>query len=285
MKGVYFPVAGIELNPLIPVAVGFTLSMLFGQVGLTGSVALLPFMISVLGFTSPAVSSTSLIYNITTPLGGIYSYQRERRMPWRIGLLAASGGVIGALIGPRIRITLLADIGPFKFFFGALLALIALRLFLKAPLHSAPGVVEASKGSLTRASFSFSNTTYTYPPPLVAAAGFTAGIISTTFGIGTGFFLVPFYTALLGLPIYAVAGPALFSTLVISTAGTVVYATLNSGGLASPDPLLGLLFGTGGVIGGFLSARIQMRIRPHLLQKALGIFLLLWALAYLIQGL
>ncbi|MFQ5800481.1 MAG: sulfite exporter TauE/SafE family protein [Candidatus Hydrothermarchaeales archaeon] len=260
-------------------------SVILGQVGLTGSIGTLPFMVTVLNFTSPSVSSTNLIYNITTPFGSIYSYRREKRMLWRLGILAGLGGIFGALLGPMIRIGPLGDIAKFKVLFGILLGLVGLRLFLKKHAEIRVGRVETSTGSLSKQGFTFSDTFYAYHTGLVLFGGLVAGIISTTFGIGTGFFLVPFYTTVLKLPIYAVAGAALLSTLIISVAGIVVYYSFDTGVSTAPDVTLGLLLGVGGILGGFVSAKVQKHMSSNFLHKLLGATLFLWALAYLRHGL
>src|SRR3972149_2345516 len=212
----YFPVADVELNPIIPVLVGTAVALVLNQVGLTGGIATLPFMMSVLGFTTPSVVSTNLIFILISPLGSLYSYWRESRMLWRLGFLAGAGGILGSFLGPLIRVGTLNDAFRFKTVFGVLLAFIGVELFLKRPRDIKVGKVERSEGSLFKHSFLFSGTTYTYPTVHVFIAGTAAGALSTTFGIGTGFLLIPFYTTILGLPLYAVASSALLSTLVIS---------------------------------------------------------------------
>jgi uncharacterized membrane protein YfcA len=280
----YFPVAGIELNPFVPVFVGAVASLIFGQVGLTGGIVTLPFMVSVLNFITPSVSATNLVYNIMTPFGSTYSYKREGRMLWRLGLIAGAGGVLGSVIGPRIRVGPLNDIILFKAFFGILLALIGLRLFIKRHADIKVGMVEKTSGTLWQQEFTFSGKSYSFSPIPVFLAGTVAGSLSTTFGIGTGFLLVPFYTTVLRLPIYAVASSALLSTLIISFAGTVVYSSLNTAVSTAPDLRLGILLGIGGVIGGFVSAKFQRRMSIMTLHKILGGALFLWAMVYLKQG-
>jgi uncharacterized protein len=61
---VHFPVSGVEVNPLIPLLVAFAVSALMAPAGVSGAFLLLPFQLSALGFTSPAVSPTKLVYNI-----------------------------------------------------------------------------------------------------------------------------------------------------------------------------------------------------------------------------
>ena len=106
----YFPVSGVEANPIIPLLAAFVISLLTAPAGVSGAFLLLPFQVSVLGFTSPAVSPTNLIYNIVATPGGIYRYVRERRVVWPLvwTVTLASGidvergyyvfGALGALV-------------------------------------------------------------------------------------------------------------------------------------------------------------------------------------------
>ena len=66
----YFSGPGVEVNPLLPLLVAFLVSALTAPAGVTCAFLLLPFQVSVLGFTSPAVSPTNLIYNIIAAPGG-----------------------------------------------------------------------------------------------------------------------------------------------------------------------------------------------------------------------
>jgi len=281
---VYFPVAEVELNPFVPVLLGAVVSLILGQVGLTGGIATLPFMMSVLGFTSPSASSTNLIFVLMSPLGSVYSYWQEHRLLWRLALPAAAGGLIGSFIGPRIRVGPLSDIMIFKALFGILLGLVGLSLFFRRHPHIEVGSLECYSGFSADQKFTFSGTTYGFSHPQVFFAGLVAGGVSTTFGLGTGFLLVPFYTAVLKLPIYVVASAALLSTLIISFSGAIVYSTMHAGVSTAPDLRLGFLLGVGGIMGGFLSAKVQGRMSTRALHKILGATLFLWALAYLKQG-
>jgi uncharacterized membrane protein YfcA len=241
----YFPVAGVELNPLIPILVGAVVSLVLGQVGLTGGIATLPYMISVLNFTSPSVSSTNLIFVLMSPLGSVYSYWREKRMLWRLGLIAGAGGIAGSFLGPSIRAGPLRDAILFKQLFGLLLVLIGLRLFAKKFKDIEVGRLEKTSDSFWRQEFIFSGKTYSFYTVPVLFAGAITGVISTTFGLGTGILLVPFYTTVLKLPIFAVASSALLSTLIISSAGTIAYYTVSTGISAAPDFRLGSGFSWG----------------------------------------
>ena len=65
-----FPVSGVHTWLWLPPLVAFCVSAVTSTAGITGAFLLLPFQISVLGFASPAVSATNLVYNLYGIGGG-----------------------------------------------------------------------------------------------------------------------------------------------------------------------------------------------------------------------
>jgi len=123
-----FPTSGIEISPLIPVTAAFVVSFFTSMAGVSGAFLLLPFQVSVLGFTSPAVSSTNLVFNVVAIPSGVYRYIREGRMVWPLAWINILGTLPGVFIGAIIRINYLPDPRHFKIFMGCVLLYIALRL-------------------------------------------------------------------------------------------------------------------------------------------------------------
>ena len=78
---VQFPVSGVEVNPLVPLLVAFVVSAVTASAGVSGAFLLLPFQVSVLGFTSPAVSPTNLIFNVLATPGAFTA--TSGRAGWR----------------------------------------------------------------------------------------------------------------------------------------------------------------------------------------------------------
>ncbi|PQP32989.1 hypothetical protein C6A36_01565, partial [Desulfobacteraceae bacterium SEEP-SAG10] len=123
-----FPVSGVEVFPLFPFIVAFIVSFFTSMGGVSGAFLLLPFQISILGFTSPAVSPTNLVYNIVAIPSGVYRYIREGRMAWPLAWVIIVGTLPGVFIGAVFRIKYLPDPKNFKFFVGCVLLYIAIRL-------------------------------------------------------------------------------------------------------------------------------------------------------------
>ena len=111
------------------------------------------------------------------------------------------------------------------------------------------------------------------------------GIVGGTYGIGGGAIIAPFFVAVFGLPVYTVAGAALMGTFITSVAGVGFYmliAPWYPQQAVSPDWLLGILFGLGGMAGMYLGARTQKFVPAKLIKILLSVLLLYLALTYII---
>jgi len=109
-----------------------------------------------------------------------------------------------------------------------------------------------------RMAFAFSGVSVTFSVPALLILALIVGILGVIYVIGGGAIIAPFCVSILHIPVYTVAGPALFGTFMTSIAGVFFYSTIpiNSGQTAPPDWLLGFLFGVGG-LNGYVS-RSQM---------------------------
>lgn len=97
-----FPISGIEVNPFIPFVVAYVVSFITSMGGVSGAFLLLPFQVSMLGYTAPSVSATNQVFNIVAIPSGVYRYIREGRMllplTWAVIIGTLPGVFIGAWI-------------------------------------------------------------------------------------------------------------------------------------------------------------------------------------------
>jgi uncharacterized protein len=236
---VYFPVSGIEANPLILLLVAFLISFVTAPAGISGAFLLLPFQVSILGFTGPAVSSTNLVYNVTATFGGIYGYIREDRMMWPLVWMISAGTIPGVFVGAILRIRYFSDLAMFKTFVGTVLLYLGVRM-LRATISSTfqrrtePRVDEY----LSRTS----ETPHTLNPTRPRQAkhapsryfalrktfllSLAVGVIGGIYGVGGAAIIAPFLVAILGLSITEIAGAAFMSTLITSVAGIAAFEML-----------------------------------------------------------
>jgi uncharacterized protein len=123
-----FPVSGVKTYAFLPPLVAFVLSFVTSMGGVSGAFLLLPFQMSFLNFTSPAVSSTNFLYNIVAIPSGVCRFIKEGRMAWPLTAVLVIGTLPGVFIGYYLRVVFLPDPRTFKFFVGCVLLYIAVRL-------------------------------------------------------------------------------------------------------------------------------------------------------------
>lgn len=282
----YFPVAGIEVNPFIPPLVAFLVSFFGSMGGVSGAFLLLPFQMTFLGYTTPSVSATNQLFNIVAIPSGVIRYIREGRMVWPLTLVVVVGTLPGVLVGAIIRVRWLPDPAAFKLFAAGVLIWIGLKLvhtLFKTNTNGSGSAEERFQAlvkehaknkesgeklpavrildfSPTRIRYEFYNEIYDCSSLGLFSLSLVVGVIGGIYGIGGGAIIAPFFVAVFGLPIYTVAGAALMGTFVTSVAGVVFYqaiAPLYPNMSIAPDWTLGILFGLGGMAGMYLGARCQ----------------------------
>lgn len=265
----YFPVSGVECPIWLPPSVAFVVALLMTPAGISGAFLLLPFQMSVLGFITPGVTPTNLIYNTVAVPGGVYRYIREGRMVWPLAWAIAAGTLPGVFAGAVIRIRYLPDPRYCKLFVAAVLVYIGIRLLREAVWQRS----EASPSGKANL-------------PAVAALALPVGVIGGIYGVGGGAIIAPCVMAIFRLPARTIAGAALVGTLLTSIAGVGFFELLGrtpAGSTARPDWALGLLFGAGGLFGSYFGARLQKHLPERWIRLFLGVVVLAVAVAYTAQ--
>jgi uncharacterized membrane protein YfcA len=292
----YFPIAGIEVSPVVPPLVAFGISFFTSMGGISGAFLLLPFQMSVLGYTNPSVSSTNQFFNVVAIPSGVYRFIKEKRMVWPLTVAVAAGTLPGVFIGAYARVVWLPDPRHFKLFAAAVLMYIGVRLIrdlLKKPAAKPaaapagqPCEVSVLEFSRQRIAYTFQGETYACPTMGIFALSFIVGIIGGTYGIGGGAIISPFFVAFFRLPVHTIAGAALMGTFLTSVAGVIFYmmiAPFFPEQSVAPDWKLGLLFGIGGMAGMYCGARCQKFVSATAIKWMLGVIIVGTALKYVVE--
>jgi uncharacterized membrane protein YfcA len=133
--------------------------------------------------------------------------------------------------------------------------------------------------------FEFQGASYSFRPGALAAVALLTGLIGGIYGVGGGAMIAPFLMTILRLPAHAVAGAALFGTLVTSIAGVACFEFLSgvAGSGVRPDWPLGLLFGVGGLVGSYCGARLQEHLPERWIRLMLALLVTGMALDYTVR--
>ncbi len=281
---IYLPIAGMSVNALFMVALGFLVGLLSGMFGVGGGFLTTPLLIFY--GIPPTVAVASATTQITgASVSGVHAHWRRGGVDFRMGAVMIAGGLLGSLLGAALfralqtsgqidliigflYVLLLGSIGGLMLK-DAMLALgwVTPKEVKEQPRHnkwvaSLPGRWRFYASGL-------------YISPLAPMAlGFVAGILTVLLGVGGGFIMVPAMIYLLGMAARVVIGTSLVMILAVSAATTLVHAVTTQ----SVDIVLAALLLVGGVIGAQYGARLTTRIKPDLLRLALSVIILAVAL-------
>ncbi|HED17751.1 MAG TPA: sulfite exporter TauE/SafE family protein [Gammaproteobacteria bacterium] len=297
-----FEIANIIAPVWLPLVWGLFVGFVFSTVGAAGGILASFGLISVLGLQNAnLVKPMAQTLTLVTPLIAVPIYFRQRRLVISLALILGAGGVFGAIIGSSLSVSHLSDMQLFKPVFGILVLVIVVQIAwqlvgrkqvteqhtLRASLNfehlvdqgGAPcsiGVKQQS-WSFDRINFIFAGENFSYNPWLPFFTGMGIAIISSAFGVGGGFLLVPYMSIIMRLPMFIIAGTSALAIAIHSISSIANYMRL---GVELDYSLLALLL-SGTAIGAFVGPLLSKFLRESWLRAILCIVLLFIGLWYL----
>ncbi|MFJ4840199.1 sulfite exporter TauE/SafE family protein [Streptomyces sp. NPDC088746] len=249
-------------------AAGLLISTVTAPVGVSGAVFLLPVQLSLLGVPSPAVTPTNLLFNVVAGPGALWRYRRNGALRGSLARRLVAWTLPGVIAGAAIRVFALPGPDVFRLLVAAFLLPLGTWLCLRTlrPARTRPDAAVPSA-------------------PALAALALTVGLVGGIYGIGGGSLLGPVLAAR-GMPLARIAPATLAATFTTSLAGAATYTVLAfaSPGPVAPDWWLGLASGAGGLIGGYLGARLQPRLPETALRLLLGALAAALGALYAVQS-
>ncbi|MFD6892011.1 TSUP family transporter [Streptomyces sp. NPDC059957] len=240
---------------LAGLATGLLIAVITAPVGVSGAVFLLPVQLSVFAVPSPAVTPTNLLYNVVAGPGALLRHHRTGTLHGPLVRRLVLGTLPGVVVGAVIRVFAIPGPVVFKALVAAFLLPLGLWLILRTLLPS-------RRSGRARDALS---------PRAVTGLALVVGVVGGIYGIGGGSLLGPVLVGR-GMPVAQVAPAALASTFATSVVGAATYTllALSGPGSIAPDWFLGLACGVGGLVGGYLGARLQPRLPEKALRLLLG---------------
>lgn len=298
-----FEVADILVPVWLLLAWGGLVGLVFSTVGAAGGILASVGMISVFGIENPnLVKPMAQALTLATPLIAVPLYMRQCRMVYSLSLLLGAGGVIGALLGSTLSVSLLSDMRVFKPVFAILVFFIAAQLAWQL-LRTSPGSTALAKtmraaesyerhvkgggdscelgvkylrASLRRFHFRFGDEDFYFSPWLPLFTGMGIAVLSSALGVGGGFLLVPFMSIVMRLPMHVIAGTSALAIAIHSITSISNYIRL---GVTLDYPLLGILL-TGVVIGAAAGPLLSKHLPEKVLRATLCLVLVMIGLRY-----
>ena len=240
MFNVYLPIAEMQFNALILVAIGFSVGVLGGFFGVGGAWVVTP-ALNIFGFPMAYAIGTDLAHIFGKSIVATAKHRKMGNVDMKLGLMSIVGSVIGVEIGAQnvMWLTRMGIAGPVVRYFYMFL-LFGLGIYMlydymtkdKRAAAQAAKVAEAARAGLElppRKSWNL--------PPMMhfPASGITisfwtvtgvflfTGWLSGLLGVGGGFIRMPALIYLIGCPTAIAVGTDLFSVLFSGAYGCFTY--------------------------------------------------------------
>jgi hypothetical protein len=216
---------------------GILVGFVLGLVGGGGSILAVPLMVYLVGVPSPHVAiGTSAFAVAVNAATGLANHARAGTVKWRCAIIYATAGIAGAFAGSTGG---KAFDGEKLLFLFAIVMVIVGVLMLRGRRNAGNPDAACTRENA----------------PKVIGYGLGSGAFSGFFGIGGGFLIVPGLVASTGMPIINAIGSSLVAVTAFGLTTAFNYAL---SGLV--DWLLAAAFIGGGVLGGFIGARLANRL-------------------------
>jgi len=283
----YFPIAGVSMNPLLAVGIGWLVGLLSGIFGVGGGFLMTPLLVFI-GIPAAVAAATDSAQITAGASSGMVSHARLGNVDFKMGLAMVAGSWPGGFFGVR-AVHHLRAMGNFDFYlkllYVLLLGFVGITMFVEG-LRALRGVSQRSEPGPSRIAGMFSRlplqmefrksgiTTSFFEP---AAAGLVVGILAAFLGVGGGFILVPVMIYIIGIPTRVAVGTSLFQIMLTCIYVAIEQAASNH----TVDLLLALALFFGSTLGAQAGVLASRRLRGEQIRVLLAVIVLVVMLALL----
>jgi uncharacterized protein len=276
-----FPLAGVRVPNWHIFWMGLWTGYTMALVGQAAGIFALAYSMSILQFTSPAITPTTLVLSFLNPIGALLGFRRTGQWNLAIAKWVCIGGLLGGMLGPFLRLTILSEPRPFRLLVGAALAIMGLHLLKgafrqgreSASAQDAAANIETLQDIGGRLVIGCGGERWTLGKSGLFLTGAGVGAIGSALGVGGGFLLVPILVTAYQLPMYVLVAITIPYVIVNAAVGLFTYAVmmpLVAHAYIDPEWSWGLFAAAGGVLGAWLAAKAQRSVPEHLLRLMLG---------------
>lgn len=264
-------------TPLLLFATSLFAGFIGAMMGVGGGIVVVPVLVSVLHVPVRLAVGASMVGVVATSSAAAAVYVRDRLSNLRLGILASSLSVLGALAG--VLVGKVSGGRVVTGVFAVVLVVAGLAMLRRHRDRAVPpgtgGFLERSLSLTGRYEDRATGETVRYGVRhvhlgLLSMLG--AGLVSGLLGVGGGIFQVPVMDAVMGMPIKAATATSNFMMGITAAAGATAYFAMGEVHPLVAGPVtIGVFFGS------LLGARVMPRVRDSRLRHAFVAMLFLLA--------
>jgi uncharacterized protein len=242
----------ITRSPVTATVIGLAAGSFSALLGVGGGLIMVPAMVYMLRIRQHRAHGTSLVVILPAAIAGVSQYAEQGNVDWRIALLLAIGGVLGALVGARLAAAIR---GPdLRRVFGIFVVATGMVMIAVPKGFGNGGHPLLHAGGLGST--------------VVMLVGLLAGVLSGLLGVGGGIIMVPAVVYLLGMDQHMAQGISLAVIIPVAISGALIH--YRKGNVI---PSIALWLAIGATIGAYVTGHWVKFIPSDTLRMMFGIFL------------
>ena len=294
---VYLPIAEMEFNGLILVAIGFSVGVLGGFFGVGGAWVVTP-ALNIFGFPMAYAIGTDLAHIFGKSIVATAKHRKMGNVDVKLGLLSIVGSVIGLEIGAQnvMWLTKIGLAGPVvRYTYMALLFGLGIYMLYDFATKDKRAAAQAAKAAAAaKAGAAAAPRKAWNLPPMIhfPASGITisfwtvtgvflfTGWLSGFLGVGGGFIRMPALIYLIGCPTAIAVGTDLFSVLFAGAYGCWTY-----GVKGAVDVIAAIFMLVGASIGAQIGVTAVKYIRGYGIRLLFAIMIILAGISVVLKQL
>ncbi len=272
---IYFPIAEINANLYLIIAIGLVAGVLSNIFGIGGGFIATPFLVAI-GVPPYIATACATQQIIGSSLMGVLTRLKPVAVDFKLAGVLAFFGLFGSYLGVVI-VQQLKTMGYvdalISFAYIIVMTTTGLSIILQmSSKKKQNGEVEVKKSFVENLPFKvkFEKSERNISLVFLGIMGFFVGILTGIMGIGGGFIMVPVMTYVLKLKKSTIVGTSLMQILII----TIFVTAMNVFKAESLDILLGSNLIIGGVFGSFIGGIISKKLKFDSMNFLLAILIL-----------
>ncbi|TDQ41207.1 sulfite exporter TauE/SafE family protein [Aureibacillus halotolerans] len=201
------------MDALILILLGLIASFYGTMVGAGGGFLFVPLLLLIFGLPPQMAAGTGLAVVFMSSFFGVFAYRKQHRILYKEGIILSAGAIPGTFLGSALLRNLSGDF--FHYIFALLLLSVGLFLLVKRPperaLPQRQGVREEVSATLEAS-----------PNWLMLfLVGLGIGVLSSFFGIGGGWLLVPLLIYMFKVDSHKATATSIFALAIYSLVGMI----------------------------------------------------------------
>lgn len=224
-------------------------------VGAGGGFILVPALLIIMKMSPEIAAGTGLVVVLINALSGLSGFIKQKRIEYGLTLFILIGALPGSFVGLLLAQKLSADL--FYGAFASMLIILGLFLLWKNRGKEQAAIEETLLKMTRKRKIS------------LILVGILMGIVSTFFGIGGGWLMVPILIYIYGIAPHRATATSIFALCLYSTIGVVLH--IYNGNVDWTTALWG---GAGALIGAQIGVFVSSRMSGKLIIQFLSILLL-----------